>query len=351
MNKRHVAVLALSGLTLLMAGCGNQSSPTNGASSSSLLAKKTNTKMNADNLSPQQTVSAIATYAGNKYGGKWADVAKSAQSKNLTVYLYPSNHFKLSDNGEGVAYNVTAGGKSTGLVYTMSGNNITIFKNATPNHSGTKLGTISRDNMVNYINNKGQVDFVNTLSNGANVVDRRNGNSSDNTSSSTNESTKSGKYGNKGPINVPSNMRGTWYSANNDSNSSVTFGAHTIQFTSEDDDGGSNELTHIYKQDSSFLEGDQSTDRSIVDATKNWCSGAFTNVNNLHYLTIRGWCQTAGDGSSYAVHTETINGQKFEVLVQAGGAGFWTESVFYRSKAMAQNQQDRKYDDLTYQDD
>ena len=164
MNKKHLMIVSVAGLALLAAGCSSQSSPTNDGNSSSLLTSKSSTKVSADNLSPQEMVSLVTTYAGNKYGEQWYQTAKDAKKDGLEVDLYPADHYKLSDNGQGVAYNVKASGKSSNLVYTVNGDNVTIYKNASGNNSGKKLTTVSRSSMVNTVNNQGQGGFVKQLS-------------------------------------------------------------------------------------------------------------------------------------------------------------------------------------------
>ena len=127
MKTQSISKLMIAGLALLLAGCGSQQTSqvknSSSSSSSSLPVAKSNEKVSTDNLSPQQAVSLIATYAGNKYGDDWASMAKKAQKQGLQVNLYSTSKYKLSDNGQGVAYDVTAGGKSTGLVYTINKDN------------------------------------------------------------------------------------------------------------------------------------------------------------------------------------------------------------------------------------
>lgn len=338
-------------MVLLLAGCGAHSTSTNqgDSSSSSMLAPKTNDKINSDNLSPQQTVAVITAYAGNKYGNQWASTAKAAEQGGLQVNLYRTNKYQLSDNGQGVAYNVTANGKSTGLVYTVSGNNVTIYEDA-DNGQAKKLTTISRADMVNYLNTNGQGQLVNNLSKGAQVVDKTNGglNAPSASTSSAGSSTAAGKYGNEGPVSVPSEMQGTWYTADNDTNGTLTFGQHTYKY--DGPDGGGEQLT-LYKQNNAFLEDESNgTDQAIAKATKNWARAAFTDAKGMHWLTVRGWQQTAGAGTFFAVHTETINGKQVKVLIEAGGADMHVDAVYYQSQDMAKQQADTKYDDLHYMD-
>lgn len=342
MNSKKLSIALVTGLALLLAGCGSQTSSkdASSSSSSSLLAAKTSDKI-SQKLNPQQTVAVITAYAGNRYGNDWAATAKAGQQNGLQVNLYPTNKYRLSDNGQGVAYSVTANGKDTGLVYTVNGNNVTIYENAQSGQA-KKLTTVSRAAMVSYLNNNGQGQLVNNLATGAKVVDKTNGGLT--TSPSKNSTT--GQYGNEGPVTVPSELQGTWYTADNDESGSITFGAHSYKYTGGDNDG--NQMM-IYKQNPSFLANDSNvTDQAAMKATQNWMKGSFTDAKGMHWLSLRGWMQTAGAGSFFAVHTETINGQQVKVLVEAGGADMHVDAVYYQSQSMAKQQADTKYDDLDY---
>ncbi|MBV0922271.1 hypothetical protein JSQ84_07950 [Limosilactobacillus reuteri] len=347
MNKK-IGFLMVTGMGLLLAGCGNQANNkaanSSSASSSSLLVAKSNVKVNSVNMSPQEAVSLISTYCGLRYGGNWAAMVKEAQKEGLQVNLYPSSKYQLSDGGQGVAYDVTAGGKSQGLVYTVNNDDVNIYQNVKENQKSTKLATISKSEMANYVNQEGQGKLVNDLAAKAQVVDKRSGDS--NSSASTSNSGNDHKYGRSGTIDVPSEMQGTWYSADNDADSTITFGSHTFTYSGEN----SSTTTQLFKQDSEWGENeDNYTNEGIQNATKNWGKASFFNMDGSRWLNIRGWVQNAGDGSSYTVKTETIDGKQVKVLVSAGGAGNWVDAVYYQSKDMAQQNADKKFDDLNYQ--
>lgn len=93
------------------------------------------------------------------------------------------------------------------------------------------------------------------------------------------------------------------------------------------------------------------TDQGIEEATKNWSRTSFWDCHGMHWLNIQGWCQGAGDGSFFAVHTETIDGKKVKVLVQAGGATIATDAVYYQTQSLAHQNKDTEFDDLHYADD
>lgn len=274
-------MLTVAALSLLLAGCSNsnkqQSTGKTTSSSASLIASKTSTKLSSDNLSPQQTVSVIASYAGNKFGGQWATVAKCAEKDGLEVDLYPTSKYQLADNGQGVAYNVKAGDQSSNLVYTVNGDNVTIYQDATSGKQARKLATVSRAQMVDYLNRNGQGGLVKSLAGSAQVNDKRAGNSTNGTTSSASTSGDVGKYGNKGPVNTPSEMQGTWYSADKNSDGPITVGKNTIQT--------GDTTMKLYKEGS----GVDTEDQSVQDATKDWGSATFMDQDDLHWLNVRGW--------------------------------------------------------------
>lgn len=347
MNKK-IGLLMVTTASLLLAGCSQQSSSQNkqnaassSATSSSLLVAKSSVKVSSDNMSPQEAVSLITTYCGLRYGGEWANVAKQAQKDGLQVDLHPTSRYQLSDNGQGVAYDVTTGGKSQGLVYTVNEDDVNIYQNVKESQEAKKLATVSKSTMASYVNQEGQGKLVNDLATKAQVVDKRNGDSTSASSSSSSSSDQ--KYGRIGDFDVPSEMQGTWYSADYDSNSTVTFSAHTL--TDSEDDVS----LHLYKQDPKFLyDEDQYMNRSIQNATKNWGRTSFVNVDGERWVKIYGWTQTAGAGETYAVKTENIDGKKVKILVAAGGAGPWVDKIYYQTQDMAQDNAGRKFDDLNY---
>lgn len=341
MDKKKLGIIVALSTALMLTGCGMQGHSTNksNATSSSLLAKKSAEKLSDENLTPEQTVSLIATYAGNRYGGQWASMVKQAQKSDLQVNIYPADKYQLSDQGQGVAYDVTAGGRSMGLVYTLNGNQVNIYRGVHVGKKSHKLSTIDQKAMIRYVNKYGQAKLVKDLAQKAQVIDKRSG---DTDSANTTQST-SHQYGRMGTVTVPENMRGTWYSADDGENSTINFGAHQLTI-----DGQTNQL---YKKDSNFSVDNESsaTRDAVYKATENWSNASFWDVHDMHFLNLLGWNQEAGDGVSFAVHTETINGKQVKILVAAGGAEFWTERIYYQTQDLAKANADRKFDDLYYQ--
>ncbi|MDE6947993.1 MAG: hypothetical protein K2O90_00465, partial [Limosilactobacillus sp.] len=228
-------------------------------------------------------------------------------------------------------------------VYTVNNDDVNIYQNVKENQKSTKLATISKSEMANYVNQEGQGKLVNDLAAKAQVVDKRSSDS--NYSVRTSNSGNDHKYGRIGTIDVPSEMQGTWYSADNDADSTMTFGPHSYTYSYDDDSG----TTQLYKQDPQFGEDeDNYTNEDVQKATKNWGKVSYLNIDGERWLNVRGWTQSAGDGESYAVKTETIDGKQVKVLVVGGGAENWVDAVYYQSKDMAQQNADKKFDDLHY---
>ena len=99
-----------------------------------------------------------------------------------------------------------------------------------------------------------------------------------------------------------------------------------------------------------YFQGNQFI-KDIQNATKNWGKVSYLNIDGKRWLNVRGWTQGAGDGESYAVKTETVDGKQVKVLVVGGGARNLVDAVYYQSKDMAQQNADKKFADLHYQDD
>ena len=161
------------------------------------------------------------------------------------------------------------------------------------------------------------------------------GSASDNSNSQS-----TGKYGNQGPFNVPSNMQGTWYSKNGQ----ITIGAHSMTINGN--------KMHLYKQSADFAyDKDSYKTKTATKATQKWYRATELDENGLHWINVKTWMQSAGNGNYYSVHTETIDGHKVQILVAASGTDTWTDDVYYRSQSMAQQNADRHFDDLHYRND
>lgn len=146
-----------------------------------------------------------------------------------------------------------------------------------------------------------------------------------------------------GLFTVPAGMRGTWYGYDDMTGDAITvdFSVHSYSWkTSGETDTG------IFHQ-ATAEQWQESQAEVNAHQAAGWRAAEFTHVNGLTYVMIRNWAQGAGDGVSFAMHTE--DGQP--VLVQGSGAETWTDCVLWRSQALAATHKGKKFSDLHYRDD
>lgn len=152
---------------------------------------------------------------------------------------------------------------------------------------------------------------------------------------------------------IPAEMQGTWYSASNydgeTTHSKYVFGQSTI-FIQDDKYDTKGTTTTLYTRSSDFKMPLPPTEKQM-DQVKGWGLGHLYQQDGLNYMNVMGWYQTAGSGTSFAVHTENIAGNNVQILVCASGARPWVDGIAYRSQAMAEKMQDQHFDDLHYRDD
>lgn len=159
--------------------------------------------------------------------------------------------------------------------------------------------------------------------------------------------------GRSGYFTIPAEMQGTWYSASNydgeTTHSKYVFGQSTI-FIQDDKYDTKGTTTTLYTRSSDFKMPLPPTEKQM-DQVKGWGLGHLYQQDGLNYMNVMGWYQTAGSGTSFAVHTENIAGNNVQILVCASGARPWVDGIAYRSQAMAEKMQDQHFDDLHYRDD
>lgn len=124
--------------------------------------------------------------------------------------------------------------------------------------------------------------------------------------------------GRNGYITTPVAMRGTWYAKSYGKMSKLEVSEHEIVYTSE---GEKPAKTILYRPGNGrkFY-----TDIAVQEARQEWGAASEVTKNDLNYINVRGWYQTAGTGT-------------------------WTDTVYYQTEALAEQQAEVKYDDLIYQ--
>ncbi|MCI1942506.1 MAG: hypothetical protein LKJ36_02735 [Lactobacillus sp.] len=138
---------------------------------------------------------------------------------------------------------------------------------------------------------------------------------------------------------VPAGMRGTWYGYDEYEHKiiTLTFGEHTMKQNGQ--------LMYLHKFSQSEWQADQS--ETLKKQQANWLSVRTFTLRGINFMGVKSFNQGAGAGAAYGLHTEA--GQT--VLVAGSGAEFWTDTVYWKSAALAQAYKDKKFGDLLYRDD
>lgn len=145
------------------------------------------------------------------------------------------------------------------------------------------------------------------------------------------------------PYTVSSDMQGTWYSVDDDDQmSTVTFTDHTMIGVFNGEKPYKTTL-YLSNNEDIMAKSNQHSDWSRVTPQTVHKDGA-------ELVNIHGWNQTAGAGVYYGVKQEDVDGKSTDVLISAGGAGAWADSVYYRTAAMAKSQTTDRFDDIDYGD-
>lgn len=147
---------------------------------------------------------------------------------------------------------------------------------------------------------------------------------------------------------VPSELAGTWYGYSEYSKQSEQIDTLEIAGNKLTLNGETTELhqdSERTSQDRELLSGKGDPNQIDKNKMDNWGVIKEFDVEGRHWLNVRGWYQSAGDGSYYGVKSRSIDGQTMPVLTIAGGAGMWPSQHFYPTKAAALSMKDTKFDD------
>lgn len=78
-----------------------------------------------------------------------------------------------------------------------------------------------------------------------------------------------------------------------------------------------------------------SADPEQIARHPKWVVGYKLRARHASWIELRGWNQSAGDGTYYKVANKHYHGQKIRVISEAGGAGLWVIQHYYASKKVA----------------
>lgn len=326
--KRKLTVLVALTAALTLAGCSqstqgntqsqsekssqvskNNSSKTNSESSSE---KENTAKLSADNMDHKTQASAIAVYAAQKYGDTWEIAVNAAKNGNLDVAFRTKVATGITSDDSGYVYEVSGTGKSSNARYMLNGDGaqkkITIFVKQ------RNLGTVTLQDVVDYINKNNDVDLVQNLAKNTKLDAQLEGDG--NTTSATKQADASV---------IPSSLQGTWYTADTGNGNIDTL---TVTDNKINDEAGFSMNVKAKNSGSSTSSGYMKQ----------------TTINGIKFYSFTNMGQEPGQGSTYlAPHTE--NGQS--VIVSANSKGT-TNAVYWKSEALAKQNSNKQFSDLQY---
>lgn len=326
--KRKLTVLVALTAALTLAGCSqstqgntqsqsekssqvskNNSSKTNSESSSE---KENTAKLSADNMDHKTQASAIAVYAAQKYGDTWEIAVNAAKNGNLDVAFRTKVATGITSDDSGYVYEVSGTGKSSNARYMLNGDGaqkkITIFVKQ------RNLGTVTLQDVVDYINKNNDVDLVQNLAKNTKLDAQLEGDG--NTTSATKQPDASV---------IPSSLQGTWYTADTGNGNIDTL---TVTYNKINDEAGFSMNVKAKNSGSSTSSGYMKQ----------------TTINGIKFYSFTNMGQEPGQGSTYlAPHTE--NGQS--VIVSANSKGT-TNAVYWKSEALAKQNSNKQFSDLQY---
>lgn len=338
-NFSKVVLVTVAALTL--AGCSpkkaeiSHSKPKKSSTRVTVVNKKVG-HLKSNNLSPQQTVSIVVTYAGKKYPAKWGTALKNAQNSGLKVNLKNQSEYSYMNDGSGVAYMIT---DSLGYTLKQEGTTNQIYLFA----DNKELASVSIAQMANYLNHHDGEQVVKKLAGTAQINDDRNEGSDSANNSANSKNQKSNVQGDAGLVDVPADLQGTWYGYPEDSNKMdvVKFDQHNISYNGK--------VSELHKIDGKFFEHHDwfKMPKSYKNATKNWGMTYISKpVHGITWLNLRSWMQGAGDGEYYGIYRE----QDQQVMIGAHGAGMWADTVYWQTPALAKQYKGKKFSNLDYGD-
>ncbi|SPS03967.1 hypothetical protein LAS9624_00799 [Latilactobacillus sakei] len=147
---------------------------------------------------------------------------------------------------------------------------------------------------------------------------------------------------------VPSELAGTWYGYSEYSKQPEQIDTLEIAGNKLTLNGETTELhqdSERTSQERELLSGKGDPNQIDKNKMDNWGVIKEFDVEGRHWLNVRGWYQSAGDGSYYGVKSRNIDGETMPVLTIAGGAGMWPSQHLYPTKAAALSMKDTKFDD------
>ncbi len=176
------------------------------------------------------------------------------------------------------------------------------------------LGTVTLQDVVDYINKNNDVDLVQSLAKNAKLDVKLEG---DNDNAAGAKESASAV--------IPSSLQGTWYTADTGNGNIDTL---TVTANKINDEAG-------FSMDVKAKNSGSSTSSGYMKQA---------TINGINFYSFTNMGQEPGQGSTYlAPHTE--NGQS--VIVSANSKGT-TNAVYWKSEALAKQNSNKQFSDLQY---
>lgn len=142
---------------------------------------------------------------------------------------------------------------------------------------------------------------------------------------------------------IPDNMQGIWYGYNEYTNSieTITMRGNTITTTGK---YGGSMTVHADSErtaDEKRYFTESMDPNLMIESRKSWALIQSVNdkIRGANWVNVKGWYQTAGVGTYYAVYNRDGN----QVLTEAMGADVWVNMHYYRTEALANQMKNKRY--------
>ncbi|HJE86727.1 hypothetical protein KB236_07605 [Levilactobacillus brevis] len=140
----------------------------------------------------------------------------------------------------------------------------------------------------------------------------------------------------------PKRLRGTWYHYDGQGKyDRVSFTAKKWRTVGYDNN-------QRYASTLKLHQRPMSADADQVVRHPKWVVGLKLRARHASWIDLRGWNQSAGDGTYYKVANKYYRGQKLRVMSEAGGGGLWVIQHYYPSKHVAKQMKDHRFPGEVY---
>ncbi len=135
----------------------------------------------------------------------------------------------------------------------------------------------------------------------------------------------------------PQRLRGTWYHYDGQGK------YDRVQFTAKKWRTVGYDNNQRYASTLTLHQRPMNADAAQLARHPKWAVGQKMWARHANWIDLRGWNQSAGDGTAYKVAKKAYHGQKVRVVSEASGAGLWVTQHYYTSKRVAKQMKDHRF--------